>query len=285
MCAKQKLTWLRKIKEAYCLRPWVRFSTHLVAAIMLFVGLLFMIKFMLDVVTRHDEQKLVPDFTNMTVQQAAVLAAKNDLVIEVVDSVCIKRMRRGAVYRQNPEPSSVVKSGRRIVLTINSVTPRKIMMPDLRGLSMRQAKAEILSRGLRLGEFIYVQDMATNNVLSQEYRGEEIAPGTLIDSESVIDLVLGMNGYNLVTYIPDVRGQKFMNAVDAVRGNSLNVAKYRFDDTVKNYEDTLSARVYKLYPEPSDSISVRMGTSVTLYMTLDDKKIVKPESQLIKQQE
>ena len=182
-------------------------------------------------------------------------------------------MKRGAVYRQNPAPGSKVKEGRRIALTINAVNAKKITMPNLVGFSMRQAKAELLSRGLVLGKLIYVQDMATNNVLKQLYRNNEIEPGTMIESESVVDLVVGLNGHDFATYVPDVVGLKCISAVDAVHDNSLNISKLRFDTTVKDYDDSLNAMVYRQTPEPSDSIHVNMGEEVTLYLTVDVNKI------------
>lgn len=262
-----------KFRDSLVKYPWLRFSLHLVLAVVIAVGLIFAARYMLDVVTHNGEEKIVPDLSDMTVAQAQEVASSEGLVIDVTDSVYIKRMRRGTVYRQNPEPGAKVKSGRRIVLTINSVNPREISMPDLVGLSMRQAKAEILSRGLTLGRYIYVQDMATNNVVSQLLDGKEVKPGTLVESESVIDLQLGMNGFNLSTLVPDVSGLKYRSAVDVIRGNSLNIDKLRFDYTVKNYDDSLNARVYDIYPLPSDSIAVRMGSDVTLYLTLDPDKL------------
>lgn len=266
-------------KEKKVLKPWLRFFIHLGVAVVVVVALVFLAKVMLDVVTHHGEEKTVPDLSNMTVDEAQAVAAANDLVIEVTDSVFMKRMRRGAIYRQSPEPGATVKSGRRIVLTINSVLPRKITMPDLVGLSMRQAKAEILSRGLVLGRYIYVQDMATNNVVRQLCNGREIEPGLLVESESVIDLELGMNGYGLETFIPDVKGLKYRSAVDAIRGSSLNVDHARFDSTVKDYDDTLNAIAYRQYPSASDSIAVSMGSDVTLYFTLDEKKLLEKETE------
>ena len=171
-------------KTKRTLKPWPRFFIHLGVAVVIAVSLVFLAKVLLDVATNHGEQKVVPDLSNMTIAEAQAVASANDLVLEVTDSVYMKRMRRGAIYRQNPEPGATVKSGRRIVLTINSVLPRKITMPDLVGLSMRQAKAEILSRGLVLGRYIYVQDMATNNVVRQLCNGREIEPGERVGDRS-----------------------------------------------------------------------------------------------------
>ena len=227
----------------------------------------------LNTVTRHNEEINVPDFSNMTVAEAQAAADKAGVRIEVTDSVFVKRMKKGAVYRQNPVAGAKVKDGRRIVLTINAVNSKKLTMPNLVGLSMRQAKSELLSRGLVLNKLIYVQDMATNNVLRQLHGNREIAPGTMVESESRIDLVVGLNDIDNMTYVPDLAGLKNLSAVEAAHDHSLNVRKLVFDQTVKDYDDSLNAMVYRQEPEPSDSIRVNMGDELLLYLTTDVAKI------------
>ena len=227
----------------------------------------------LNVVTKHNQELVVPDLINMSVEEASIIAEQAGMRIDVTDSVFVKRMHKGAVYRQNPASGAKVKDGRRIVLTINAVNPKKLTMPNLIGYSMRQAKAELLSRGLVLGKLVYVRDIATNNVLKQLYRNREIEPGTQIESESVIDLVVGLNNLDNRTYVPDVYGLKTNRAVETVQDHSLNVKSLRFDTTVKDYDDSLNAVVYRQMPEPSDSISVGMGEEVVLYLTTDQSRV------------
>jgi hypothetical protein len=45
----------------------------------------------------------------------------------------------------------------------------------------------------------------------------------------------------------------------------LNVNKLNYDKTVKTYEDSLYARVYKQNPEPSE-LTVPMGTYISIYL-------------------
>lgn len=231
----------------------------------------------LNVVTKHNQELIVPDLSNMSVVEAALTAGQAEMRIDVTDSVFVKRMKRGAVYRQNPAPGSKVKSGRRISLTINAVNPKQITMPDLIGYSTRQAKAELMSRGLILGKLIYVHDMATNNVLSQLHKNREIEPGVMIESESVIDLVVGLNSTDNTTFVPDLVGLRNMSAVEAVHDHSLNLGKLTFDDSIKDYDDSLNAVVYKQIPEASDSLAVGMGESVDLYLTLNHLRVPKRE--------
>ena len=246
--------------------------SNLVKAAVLVVVLLAGAMIFLNVVTKHNQEITVPDFSNLSVAEASALASQSGMRVEVTDSVFVKRMKKGAVYRQNPKAGSKVKDGRRIILTINATNAKKVTMPNLIGYSMRQAMAELQSRGLVLGKLIYVDDIATNNVLRQLKGNRQIDPGVMIESESVIDLVVGLNTSDNETYIPDVVGLKHISALDAVHANSLNISKLRFDKSVKNYDDSLSAVVYKQNPEPSEH-PVKMGADVTLYLTVDVDKV------------
>lgn len=265
-----------KTQKKGILSNWV--VRNLLIALAIVVVLIVGAMIFLNRVTQHGKELSVPDFSNLSVEEAEYVASQAGMRVEVTDSVFVKRMKRGAVYRQNPTPGSKVKEGRRVVLTINAVNAKKVTMPNLVGLSLRQAKAELMSRGLVLNRLVYVQDMATNNVLRQLKGNREIEPGTMIDSESAIDLVLGLNDLDNKAYVPDVIGLKNMSAVEAMFDHSLNIKDLKFDDTVKDYDDSLNAMVYRQVPEPSDSISVAMGDEVMLYLTVDATKIpVKPE--------
>ncbi len=227
----------------------------------------------LSILTHHGQELDVPDLTNMKVHEAEYTAKVEGLRTEVVDSVYIRRMGRGLVYSQNPKPGSKVKKGRKIRLTINSVNPKKVMMPNLVGYSMRQAKAELGSRGLVLGKLIYVSDMATNNVLRQLLKNREIQPGTLIETGTAIDLAVGLNPEDNQTYVPIVIGLKYMRAVDVVHDNSLNIKSLRFDESVKSYSDSLDAVVYRQGPEGSKA-PILIGSDVTLYLSVDPAKTI-----------
>ena len=248
----------------------------LVVVVLLIVGAIIF----LNVVTKHNQELIVPDLSNLTVEEARAVAEQEQMRIDVTDSVFVRRMKRGAVYRQNPVPGSKVKSGRRISLTINAVNAKEITMPNLVGYSTRQAKVELLSRGLVLGKLIYVQDMATNNVLRQLHGNREIEPGVMVESGTVIDLVVGLNSLDNVTYVPYLAGLRNLSAVEAVHDHSLTIGSMTFDETVKDYDDSLNAVVYRQVPEACDTISVNMGDNVDLFLTLDHSRVPVRETML-----
>lgn len=254
------------------------FTKNILLIILILAVGYFAVTLYLHIVTRHDKVLQVPDMTGLTLTEAQAVAAEHELRLEVTDSVYIRGMERGVISRQNPTPGSKVKKNRRILLVINSVMPRQSIMPSLTGYSLRQAKTELIANGLKVGRLIYQTDLATNNVLAQQFHGADIRPGTRLDSGSSIDLVLGLNPKDSAAYIPNVIGYRYQLATDILIENSLNIDACHFDNTVSDYADTLAAYVYGQYPPASDSISVTIGSYVTLYLSKDVSKIPVPDA-------
>ena len=246
---------------------------HIILAGCSLLVVIFLLFTMLKFITRHNQEFEVPSFMNMSVEEAEAVARQYELRLEVTDSVYINRMAPGAIFRQNPEAASKVKKNRRILLTINANQPKLVKMPELVGYSLRQAQSELVSNQLSLGKLIYVKDIATNNVLGQLYKGRAIAEGEKIPSESVIDLKLGINETDSTTYIPEIRGIPYRLVREKLAENSLNLSKALFDESVTNYADSLSVWVYRQVPAPADSVTVRLGTGVTIYLS----KVKEPE--------
>lgn len=243
---------------------WIVGNLGLAAIIV--VVMIYGAQALLAIGTNHGETLSVPDFVGMSPKQAEALAQEVGVRVEVVDSV-FSKTGRGNVREQNPKAGAEVKEGRRIQLVINAKGIQKVAVPHLVGYSARQAVAELNSRGLTLGQFIYVSDMATNNVLKQKYKGRDIASGTMVEAESPIDLIVGLNPRNTGTVIPDVVGKRAYEARRDLNDYYLNVRRMFYDKSVKTYDDSLKAVVYRQSPEPSGH--VRMGADVNLYLRLE----------------
>ena len=251
---------------------------NLLLALLFVAALVTLVSVSLRFGTRHNEELVVPDFTNMTYQEAASVAQAAGVTVLVTDSVYVRRMKPGAVYMQTPKAGSYVKEGRKVRLTTNTYVPEEAYMPSLVGCSLRQAKAELLRSGLVLGRISYVPDIATNYVLRQQRYGVDVAPGTPMSSGTTINLVLGLSTDN-TTFVPDLIGEQYMRSVDLLHENSLNVGKLHFDKTVRNYSDSISALVYSHSPAYGRD-AVKKGENVTLYLSLDMEKVRKAELEL-----
>ena len=241
-------------------------------ALLFVLGFAFLANIILGMLTKHNREISVPDLSNLTYAEAAKVASAAGIKVYVADSIFMRRAKRGTVISQNPVCGAKVKAGRKVGLTMNSMAPKKVKMPGLVGCSMRQAKAELTSKGLVLGRLVYVSDIATNNVLRQVYRGVDIASGKEIPSGSEITLYVGLNSEDATTYVPNVVGMKYLQAVDAIHDNSLNVGALRFDNSVKNYSDSLNATVCSQRPSSTGSPMV-MGGEISINLTIDESKL------------
>ena len=226
------------------LNNWI--VKNLLGAVVFVLALVLVASFVLGRITRHGQVVKTPDFSNLTVPQARELATHSHVNVKVVDSVFVRRLAGGVVYRQQPKAGSTVKKGRSIFLTINSVVPRKVVMPNLFGYSVTEARSELRNRGLNLGRLNYVKDIATNNVLGQSCEGLEVKAGDLVVSGSVIDLMVGVGSQDNQTAIPKITGMKYVNATDALHERFLNVGKVTFDADIKTYADSMN------YSKPFD---------------------------------
>ena len=248
---------------------WI--ARNIILAVAAVLVLVTLVSTLLSLGTQHGREIEVPDFTNMTWTEARKAASDRGVRVILADSVYVKRLKPGVVYLQTPEAGAHVKRGRRIRLTTNTLMPKEVEMPSLVGYSMRQAKAELARHGLTLGRLIYVRDIATNSVLRQQRGGVDIKPGTVLASGTTINLVLGLNPNDNMTYVPKLVGKQYLPAVDLTLESSLNVGKLHFDETVKSYADSVSAFVYQQRPAASEKM--RMGTEVTLSLTTDPAKL------------
>ncbi len=239
----------------------------------------------LNMYTRHGQALPVPDLRGKTIEEVKKTTRQEDLRYEVVDSVFLMNKGRGTVVDQNPAPGFRVKENRTIFITLNAVNPKKVNMPNVMGVSFRQAKAILEASGLRVGKIRYESDIALNNVLEQNHENKTINPGTKILKYSKIDLVLG-NGYSTPrTFIPSLIGNRFNLAKEKILDSYCNVGTVKFDQSVNNYSDSLNAMVWKQFPSPMEKQVKKMGTPIDLWLTLEQEKIPEIDPSLQQQYE
>ena len=119
---------------------WLNLLAMLVVVVLLFLGL----KWWLNVYTHHGEGIEVPDLVGADYRKAVDLVEAEGLAIEVSDSTYIKEMPAGSIVVQSPAKGMLVKEGRTIYVTINSLTIPRVRIPDLiDNCSYREAQARL----------------------------------------------------------------------------------------------------------------------------------------------
>ena len=248
----------------------------------LFVGifgilLLLCVYFGLMLGTRHGKAIVVPNFIEMSVEDAKALAKELDLQIVVSDSVHEADIVGGMVIDQRPAPSIVrevtVKPDRKVYLTVNAYTRRMVRVPYVANQSLRQAINQLERDGFNIEQLVYVPHSYDGQVIDQKVNGKRITRNTdlKLPEGSNVTLHVGYRAGKQYTSVPQLMGMRLAQAKNALWTSGLNVNKIVYDETVTDLKSRRLARVY-MQTQPSKK-GVMRGTKVSIYLTCDDKLI------------
>jgi beta-lactam-binding protein with PASTA domain len=196
--------------------------------------------------TNHGEYLKVPDVKGKNYQEAVDALEKQGFEVLVQDSVYYDTLAPLVIIKQFPDPDATVKVNRTIYLTINRAIAPEIDMPNLVGMSFRNAELELKSRGLKLGDTSYVPDIAKNAVKEQLVGSEPAKPGMKIAMGTRVSLVLGAGIGNEDMPVPDLFGLPYPEALALVEAGGMSFSVVLLDPDVK---DTATGFVYWQNPE------------------------------------
>lgn len=256
------------------------FFKNLLLAFSITVILVLSVLIWFKIYTHHGQAISVPDLSGLSEDEVSDVTASRNLTYEIIDSVFSVELPRGTVVKQNPRPNSKVKKNRNIFLTMNAVNPEMVSMPQLVGISIRQARLALENSGLHLGQISYKPDYAINNVLQQKLNDSVIKEGSEVHKGAIIDLVLGM-GSSEMTKIPDLLGLILESAKDKIADHFLNVGAITYDETILDMEDSAAAFVWRQYPEYSAFNQLNMGLEIDVWLTIDSTLLPLPDSILV----
>lgn len=212
-------------------------------------------------ITNHGETVTVPDITGMQLEELDEFLVTRNLRYEISDSSYSDDLPPLAILKQYPHAGARVKENRKVYVSINSVTPPTVPLPDLVDGSLINAEAMLRGNELKRGQIELVRGPFLNLVKEMKYRGHTISAGTRIPKGSVIDLVVEDGGSNKVT-APDVTGFTLEDAKIPIFGSNLNIGDIHVvGDTLNSTEPIV---VLKQKPVANENINV--GDVVELWI-------------------
>ncbi len=140
--------WLEKDKNRRRILVWGSFSAGFIS-IVLILDILVM-----PVYLREGLEIRVPDLSGISYGDAYQIARKNDLSLVIDGRDYFDDSPNGCIASQRPLPGTLVKPDRRVHLII-SLGPRAFKVPDVVGMSPRDAELTIRDAGLTLSQKRY----------------------------------------------------------------------------------------------------------------------------------
>ena len=219
--------------------------------------------------TNHGDYLRVPDVKGKKLDEATQVLEKQGFEVVIQDSVFQDTVPPLQVLKQFPEAEATVKVSRTVYLTINRAIAPVIDMPNLVGMSYRNAELELRAKGLKLGDTTYVPDIAKNAVRDQLLNDQSIRPGTKIAMGSTISLILGAGISNEMIPVPNLYGMPYMEALTLLEANGINIGVVLPDPDVR---DTTAGYVYwqnpPRYNEQRKLNMIRMGQMMDMRLSL-----------------
>ena len=235
-------------------------AKHLLYMLGASVVILFLVFMLIKVFARQGKEYELPDFRGTELAQ---LQADNPLKLEyvIIDSVYDADQEGGIVLQQDPKPGTMVKTHRKVYVTLTTFSPEDVVLPELSNMSVRSAVSALDAAGLRSGKLRFVDSPYRNVILECSCKGKLVYAGEKMDQGATVDLTVGLGEGNASTIIPFVIGQTPAKARRALLSASLNVGTEHYD----NVSNRSSAICYKLEPDYTGVSRYPLGTYVELW--------------------
>ena len=263
-------------KSSFKDTKWGFIGINILIAIIVATVLLVGLVIGLRIYTQHGKEVVVPNITNLYIEEAKIIAEAEGLHITVIDSTYSTKVPLGTLVEQNPKAGAKAKIGRTIYAIQNARFRRPVILPELRDLSLRQAETTVNTLGLKIDKIIYEPSAYKNILLDVRYKGNSIEAGTRLEEGIALTLVVGKGQGTKEVTIPNIIGKSLEDARSWLLASSLSLGSVEYD--VPLTEETQSQYiVYQQTPE-SGTIIVE-GSSINLKLSLDIEKTVTADNE------
>lgn len=122
----------------------------------------------MPLVVRHGDVIRVPNVARLSVREAEETLKREGFGVKIGGTRYDPAVGEGLVVAQSPRAKALAKRGRRIYVTI-SKGGQLYAVPDVEGVSLRQAELQIKNNGLKLGRVTYrpSEDVPKGVIVSQ----------------------------------------------------------------------------------------------------------------------
>ena len=237
--------------------PLVKHLLYMLAVSVVIVFLCFMF---IKIVARQGKEYELPDLRGMALTQ---LEEENVLSLRyvVIDSVYDEEKEGGIVVQQDPKPGTMIKTHRKVYVTVTSYAPSDVVLPELSNMTVRSAVSALEAAGLRCGRLRFVDSPYRNVILETTSNGKMVYAGQKMNQNDVVDLTAGMGETPTGTHVPFVIGQLPAKARRGILSASMNVGQEHFERVTNRS----TAVCYKLNPDYTGVTRYPLGTYVDIW--------------------
>lgn len=199
---------------------------------------------------------ILPDFRGKHTSEVMLIKPSG---IEVItrEQKYDDRQPKGHVIAQYPEPGTLVKPGKQVLLTV-SMGLQKVSVPDLVGKSMREVNVALTNAQLTLGNSAYV--------FSDKISPDRIVGQSPLSSEEYgvnknVDLLISLGRKTEILPLPNLIGINLDGAKERIKSWGFNVGR------VYSKPDKNKAKYQVITTYPSPYSHLRKGEVVNILVS------------------
>ena len=250
------------------------------AVLVVWIGLYVVFdSFIMPSYTRHDTSVQVPNVENRPFDEAKTAMERKGLNVQRQVGRYNPNVDQDVVVDQTPLASATVKPGRRVYLTVNTGDVPMVNIPDLNGVSVREAKNRISSAGLEVGT---VQPDSIPSPYENTITRQSPAPGDSLQRGATVDLWYSTGLGDQSVEIPNVLGRTVADAQQLLLKNQLRfivvdttAAPSSAERSPSDTTQTLNS-LYVRRQGRSPGTEVQAGTEIRLFTTDDPTSVPSP---------
>ncbi len=173
--------------------------------------------FTLTLIIKSEDTVVVPDLFGKNVVYVLELLTDLGLNTKVKGSEYNADVPENNVIFQEPEPGAEIKKGRDVRIVI-SKGAKSILMPNLKGLFVRQARIILEENSLRRGE---ISGTYSNSLKKDEIIAQFPSQGTMITRGECVNLLVSVGVRPRAYKMPDLLGLSLSSAITMIESIDL----------------------------------------------------------------
>lgn len=228
---------------------------------------LFGILYVSGVIGGGGKEVTVPDVKGMSYSEAKEVLEAKGLKIEKADEpIASQKIEKGKIVSQTPSKNSKVKKGR-TVRVILSAGNTELKVPDLKGLSYKEAKTLLSEMGLQISKGDEVDsDSVAEGLIASQYPSAK----TKVDKGDIITVNISKGKKDAV--IPKLVGTTFTSESDV----SATLSKYGYKLGKVSYEESYETPGTIIKQSPDAGTTAEKKTTVDIVISKAKSKATVP---------
>ena len=202
------------------------------------VGVLVFNRILMPRFVQHGAVVTVPELVGLGLEEARAVCTGLGLQLREEDRRHAAGVPNDQVLSQIPNAGGVVKPGR-VVRVHLSLGTEEVSIPDVRGLTLRQATLQLENAHLSVGRISKVYARQDADAEGQVVQAMRPRPGEPVTSGGKVDLVVAASSQPEPFLVPDFGGRSLEEARKQIEAQGFRVGRITYRSKAGSYPGTV----------------------------------------------